>query len=124
VAIMIVPAAVFTLATFLVALLWRLGLSVFRRPAPRYWRHTLAWHAGLIVLHLFVTVPLLLGFLIPRGVGTRPDERWYEGPILAADGTWEHQSRESLAKDHPAGSEPEPATDPAKARDAVIRPGP
>ena len=27
-AIMIVPAAVFALATFLVALLWRLGLSV------------------------------------------------------------------------------------------------
>jgi dienelactone hydrolase len=95
--ILVVPALVFTLATFLLAMLWRLGLAVFRRPAPRYFRHTLAWHAGLFAVHLFVTVPILLGALIPRAVGTRPDERGYEGPRLAADGTWLLQTRESLA---------------------------
>jgi hypothetical protein len=95
--ILVVPALVFTLATFLVAMLWRLGLALFRRPAPRYFRHTLAWHAGLFTLHLFVTVPILLGVLIPRAVGTRPDERDYEGPRLAADGAWILQTRESLA---------------------------
>jgi len=120
VAVILVPALVLTLATFVVALLWRLGLALFRQPAPRYFRHTLVWHAGLFVFHAFVTVPLLLGFLIPRHVGTRPDERGYEGPILAADGAWRLQSRESLAADHPPGSDPEPAKDPAKARHAVM----
>jgi dienelactone hydrolase len=120
VAVVIVPAVAFTLATFLVALLWRLGLALLRRPAPRYFRHTLAWHAGLFVFHVFVTVPLLLGFLIPRNVGTRPDERRYEGPIVAADGTWQLQSRESLAADHPPGSDPEPEMNPATARHAVM----
>jgi len=120
VAIIAVPALVFTLATFLVALVWRLGLALFRRPAPRYFRHTLTWHAGLFAFHLFVTVPLLLGFVIPRTVRTRPDERRYEGPLFAADGSWQPQSRESIAADEPADPEAEAPMDPATARHAVM----
>jgi alpha-beta hydrolase superfamily lysophospholipase len=116
--ILVVPALVFTLATFLVAMLWRLGLALFRHPAPRYFRHTLAWHAGLFALHLFVTVPILIGALIPRAVGTRPDERGYEGPRLAADGTWLLQTRESLAAER-AGENDTAATQGAVAIPAV-----
>lgn len=121
--ILLVPALVLSVATFLLAMLWRLGLALRRRPAPRYFRHTLAWHAGLFVFHLFVTVPLLLGFLVPRTVNTRPDEKRYVGPVFGADGAWEVQSRETLAADVPADDEAEPAPSPhtvtLTARDGV-----
>lgn len=95
-AFLLVPAAAFTLATLVVATLWRLGLLVLRRPAPGFWRRTLKWHAGLFLLHLFVTVPLVLAVMITRNVGTRGDERRYNGPRLSEDGSWLLQTRESL----------------------------
>jgi hypothetical protein len=119
VVILVVPALVFTLVTFLLAALWRIGLAIFRRPAPHYFRHALAWHAGLFTLHLFVTVPVLLGALLARAVGTRPDERGYEGPRLAADGTWLLQSRESLAAEGPGTGEVDTAVARAAAGHAV-----
>jgi hypothetical protein len=96
VAFLLIGAAVFTLATLILVSLWRLGLFVLRRPVPGFWGRTFKWHAGLFVLHLFVTVPLVLAVLITRGVGTRGDERRYAGPRLSEDGSWLLQSRESL----------------------------
>jgi len=108
-AILAVPALVLTLATFVVALLWRLLLLILRRKAPGFWGRTLRWHAGLFVFHLFVTVPVFLGAFIVRHVGTRPDEAAYAGPRIAADGTWTLQTRETLA----AESRGEVLVDPA-----------
>jgi pimeloyl-ACP methyl ester carboxylesterase len=119
VAIFAVPALVLTLATFVLAMLWRLGLALFRRPAPRYFRHTLAWHAGLLVFHLFVTVPVLLGVLMSRNIGTRPDEREYAGPRLAADGTWLLQTRETLSAEGDGRAEVDAAVAEAAANRAV-----
>lgn len=116
-AFLLVPAAVFTLATLLLAGLWRAGLWLRRRPAPRFWRRTFKAHAGLFAFHLFVAVPLLLGFLASRSPGTRGDEAAYGGPRLAGDGTWILQSRESLA----AEREGKAAVDPAVAEAAAGR---
>jgi len=112
------PAAILTLATFVLALLWRLLKAVLRRPAPGFWRRTLRWHLGLFAFHLFVTVPVGLGWALPHMAGTRGDERGYRGPELSPDGTWAIQSRESLA----ARTGPEPALEHAvsfQARDGV-----
>ena len=116
-ALLLVPAAVFTLATLLLAVLWRLGLWLRRRPAPRFWRRTFKAHAGLFALHLFVTVPLLLGVMVSRSPGTRRDEAAYGGPRLAEDGTWTAQSRESLAAERDGKA----TVDPAVAEAAVGR---
>jgi uncharacterized protein len=96
-ALLAVPALVLTLATFVLALLWRLGLLVLRRRAPGFWGRTLRWHAGLFAFHLFVTVPVLLGVFVTRHVGTRPDEAPYAGPRLTPEGDWIEQTRETLA---------------------------
>lgn len=96
--ILLIPAAVLTLATLLLAVLWRLGLALLRRrPAPRFWRRTFTRHAWLLAFHFFVTVPLVLGYMVSRSPGTRRDERAYQGPRLDAQGSWLLQSRESLA---------------------------
>lgn len=118
-AFILVPALVFTLATFVLAALWRLGLRLLRRRAPGFWRRTFRWHGSLFVLHLFVTVPLLLGVLLSRGVGTRGDERGYAGPRIAADGTWSEQSRESLAAERRGETKVDPAVASAAAQRAV-----
>jgi pimeloyl-ACP methyl ester carboxylesterase len=99
-----IAAAILTLATLLVALLWRGWLALRRRPAPRFWRRTARWHLGLFAFHALVTVPLALGVLASRFVGTRGDEASYAGPRVEADGTWQAQSRQSLAAEHPPGS--------------------
>jgi pimeloyl-ACP methyl ester carboxylesterase len=119
VAILAVPALAFTLATFILAALWRLGLRLLRRSAPGFWRRTLRWHAALFVLHFFVTVPLILGVLLGRGVGTRGDERAYAGPRIAADGTWIEQSRESLAAERRGEAKVDPALVAAASQRAV-----
>jgi len=109
---MLIPiaAAILTLATLLLTLLWRGWLALRRRPATRFWRRTGRWHLGLFAFHALVTVPLALGVLASRFVGTRGDESAYTGPRLEADGTWEAQSRESLAAEHPPGSAAQAAT--------------
>jgi len=118
-AFLLVPAAAFTLVTFVLAVLWRLGLALFRRSAPGYWRRTLAWHAGLFVVHVFVTVPLVLGYLFSRAGGTRRDEAAYAGPRIAADGTWLVQTRESLAAEKLGKAEVDSAVADGAARRAV-----
>jgi dienelactone hydrolase len=95
--LLLAPAAILTLVTFLLATLWRAGLWLLRRPAPRFWRRTLKAHAALLLFHLFVTVPVAFGLLPARFIGTRGDEARYGGPRIGPDGAWLLQSRESLA---------------------------
>lgn len=118
-AFVLIPATVFTSATFILAVLWRVGLVLLRRPAPRFWKQTLKWHAGLFALHLFVTVPLLFAVQITRFVGTRSDERSYGGPRIAEDGRWLLQTRETLAAEKAGKSEVPPAVQAAAAARAV-----
>lgn len=94
--LLVIPAAILTLATLLLAVLWRAGKALLRRPAPGFWRHAFRAHAWLFLLHLFVTVPLVFGLLPARFVGTRGDEAGYRGPRIGADGAWQLQTRESL----------------------------
>jgi hypothetical protein len=119
VAFLLIPAAAFTLVTFLLAALWRLGLALFRRSAPGFWRRVLAWHAGLFVVHVFVTVPLVLGLLFSRAGGTRGDEASYSGPRIAADGTWLVQTRETLAAERLGGVKVDSAVTDAAVQRAV-----
>jgi alpha-beta hydrolase superfamily lysophospholipase len=75
-------AAVFTAATLVIAVLVAGVLFVLRKPQRRFWR-TVGWlHATLFLVHLFVTFPLALGWFGSRGIGTRHDERAYEGPRI------------------------------------------
>lgn len=104
-AFLLIPATAFTLVTFILAALWRVGLALFRRPAPGFWIRTFKWHAGLFVLHLFVTVPLVFAILLTRFVGTRGDEARYGGPRMADDGSWLLQTRESLAAEKAGNTE-------------------
>ena len=97
-------ALAFTLPTLMLAGLASLGLLALGKPQRRYWR-VVGWlHAGLFVLHLFVTFPAALGLLGSRGLGTRPQERAYTGPRLAADGTLSVQTWDSLAAETKAGA--------------------
>lgn len=85
------------LAGFVVAGLVRLGLAV-RGARPRgFWRRVLLVQLALLPVHALVVVPLALGFLGARFVGTRPDERGYAGPRFDADGRWTIQTRATLA---------------------------
>lgn len=109
-ALLLIPATVFTLATLLLAGLWWLVRTLFRRrPAPGFWRRVAKAHLGLFVLHLFLTVPLVLAIVVGRFGGTRPDESRYTGPRIAADGSWTLQSRESLAAEGGPASVPQAA---------------
>ncbi|HZN39031.1 MAG TPA: alpha/beta fold hydrolase [Planctomycetota bacterium] len=91
-----VAALVFTLATLVPVCVASMVLLLLKRPQRRFWRISLWLHAALFLLHLVVTFPLALGLLGSRGLGTRPDERRYEGPRLGADGKLLLQSRDSL----------------------------
>lgn len=100
-----VAALVFTLATLLPVCVVSVVLLLLKRPQRRFWRISLWLHAALFLLHLVVTFPLALGLMGSRGLGTRHDERAYEGPRLGADGKLLVQNRASLAreaKDGPA----------------------
>lgn len=110
---MIFPLAVAlaaTLATFLLAALAGAVLALARRPSRRFWRITCWLHAGLFLLHLFVTFPVALGWVGSRGLGTRPQERAYQGPRLDAAGALLVQTWASLAAETAAGT---PAVDAA-----------
>jgi len=107
--ILLIAAFVLTLATFILAALWRGVLALARRPAPRFWRRTLKAHGLLFLVHLFVTVPVILGLLFSRYVGTRGDEAGYRGPRIAADGTWQLQTREGLRAERDGKASVDPA---------------
>lgn len=94
--LILIGAAGFTLLTLLPAIAW---LAWRRRGG---WRRLFKWHAALVVVHLLATVPVALAFAGRAMVGTRSDERDYAGPRIAADGTWELQSRATLAQADPA----------------------
>src|SRR4030095_1412276 len=94
--------------------------AVFRRrPAAGFWRRTFVRHGWLFVIHLFLTVPLLLGFLLSRAPRTRRDEAAYRGPRLPADGTWRLQSRESLAAEAAGREHVDPAVQEAASQRTV-----
>ncbi|HEU4419155.1 MAG TPA: hypothetical protein VFT55_09470, partial [Planctomycetota bacterium] len=100
-----VAALVFTLTTLLPVCVVSIVLLLLKRPQRRFWRISLWLHAALFLLHLVVTFPLALGLMGSRGLGTRHDERAYEGPRLGADGRLLVQNRDSLrreAKEGPA----------------------
>ncbi|MBL8839908.1 MAG: hypothetical protein JNL90_00080 [Planctomycetes bacterium] len=99
-----IPAAALTVATLLLGALWLLIASALKRRRPGAWWRLLRWHALLLLLHAFVTLPVGLAAIAPWFVDTRGDERSYAGPRFAADGTWELQSRESLAQERAARS--------------------
>ncbi len=65
----------------------------------------LALQLILLPLHCFVSFPLGLAIFGRSIVGTRLDERAYQGPVIAADGTWQFQSRTTLR----AGPVPPPS---------------
>lgn len=100
----LLAALVFLLPTLALAGLVSLVLLLLRRPQQRYWRIVGWLHLGLLPLHLFVTFPAALGLLGSRGLGTRPQERNYQGPRLAADGRLLVQDWDSLAAETAAGA--------------------
>lgn len=103
-----IPAVALTVATLLLGALWLLIASALKRRRPGAWWRLLRWHAVLLLLHAFVTLPVGLAVIAPWFVDTRGDERGYAGPRFTADGTWELQSRESLAQERAARSEGAP----------------
>ena len=96
---MILPllaAGLFTLVTLVLALLVSGLMWLRRRAQRRYWRRVLWLHLVLFVLHLFVTFPVVLGGFVSRGIGTRGDERGYQGPRLDAEGRLQIQTKATL----------------------------
>lgn len=90
-------ALVLTVATLPIVVLLAL-IAWFRgKPQRRLWRSALWLHAGLFVLHLFVTFPAGLGYVGSRLVGTRPPDRPYAGPRLDAAGDVQVQTTDTLA---------------------------
>jgi alpha-beta hydrolase superfamily lysophospholipase len=92
-----VAALLLLLPTLLLAAIVGLVRWLLRRPQRRYWAAIFWTHLVLLLLHLFVTFPALLGWFGARGLGTRGDERAYAGPRLDADGRWLLQDRSTLA---------------------------
>lgn len=89
-------AGLFLLVTLVPALLVGLVRLWRGRPQRRYWSALLWAHLLLAPVHLFVTFPAALGWFGSRGLGTRGDERAWAGPRIAADGTWQLQTRATL----------------------------
>lgn len=102
-----IPAVALTIATLLLGALWLLIASALKRRRPGAWWRLLRWHAVLLLLHAFVTLPVGLAVIAPWFVDTRGDERGYAGPRFNAGGSWELQSRESLAKERAERNEGE-----------------
>lgn len=113
-------ALVFTFATLVLAALFGGGLALFGRSSRRYWRGVAWLHAGLFLVHLFASFPLLLGWFGSRQLGTRPQERAYAGPRLGADGNLLVQTWDSLRAETDAG-QPAVAADIAAAAAARRR---
>ena len=72
------------------------GFNKTKRSAPGFYRRLLLRQALLLPLYVCLLVPLLLGFVGSRMVGTRSDERAYVGPILDAAGDWQVQTRATI----------------------------
>jgi alpha-beta hydrolase superfamily lysophospholipase len=112
----LVVAGVFTLTSLLVA---AMPAALLRAARTRgYWRAVLWLHAGLFLLHLFVTFPAALGWFGAHMIRTRPQERAYAGPRLDPAGRVLVQSWASLASETKAGA---PAVSVAIAAAAAAR---
>lgn len=95
----VIAALALTVATLLLALAggwlrWLLG-----KPTRRYFAAAAWLHVALFALHLFVTFPALLGWLVSRHLPTRPDESSYVGPRFDDNGELVQQSRQSLRRE-------------------------
>ncbi len=102
-------SAGFTLASLVVTVLVWLVLRLVRRRGFPYWRRAFRLHAMLVPLYVLVFVPVFMGLFGVARIGTRGDERGYEGPRLDAEGRWILQSRASLAAEAKGGETPDPA---------------
>lgn len=103
---------ILVLGSLLLALLGAGLLRLLGGRPKRYWRVVLAGHVILVPIYLLVVMPLALSWFVVRGTHTRGDEAGYAGPRFASDGSWQLQSRASLAADaaesagHKRGAEP------------------
>lgn len=113
-------ATVFTLGTLVPVALLGLVLSLLGRCGRPFWPRLLWLHAGLFLLHLFLTFPAVLGYVGSRLIGTRPHERTYAGPRLDGKGALLVQDWDSLAREMAAGT-PGVAADVAAAAAARMR---
>lgn len=120
-------AAMLLVPTVAIALLWALVKRLRKKPVQAFLVRAAWVHVFLFLLHLFVVFPGWLGWFGVHGAGTRGDERAYEGPRLAADGTWIPQDSSTLKAEDEArkrGEVPVPSDVIARARaHAVSVPG-
>ena len=118
----LVAALVFTLPTLALALVVGLLLWLLRKPQRRYWRFVGWLHLVLFPLHLFVTFPAALGYVGSRVIGTRNDERSYEGPRILPSGELQIQTRRTLRAERVAGraNVPDDVVARAKARRHMV----
>ncbi|MBL8755778.1 MAG: alpha/beta hydrolase [Planctomycetes bacterium] len=102
---MIFPLVVAGIATLVTLLLALSPALVWRGARTRAWLRRVLWlHAGLFLLHLFVTFPAALGWVGANLIRTRPQERTYAGPRLDAAGSVLVQSWKSLEAEANAGA--------------------
>lgn len=99
----LLAALVFTLPTVAVSLVIGLVLWLLRKKQRRYWLFVGWLHLALFPLHLFVVFPAALGYVGSRVIGTRGDERSYEGPRILANGELLVQTKRSLRAERDAG---------------------
>ena len=122
-------AAIALTAPTLLLCLLAAGVQALRQRPVRGLLRATAWvHVLLFALHLFVTFPLVLGWYGVHGFGsggmfTRGDERLYPGPRIAADGTWQIQTTDSLREEARGDAAPSAALVAAAASRAVQVPG-
>ena len=64
--VLLAGSGILVVATLVLAIVVRLGLALMRRRPRGYWRRTLWVHVALFVVHLFATMPLLLGWFGSR----------------------------------------------------------
>jgi hypothetical protein len=82
--------------TVVIALLTALVLFLRKRPVRAFVQKALWAHLFLLVFHAFVSFPGWLGWFGARSLGTRGDERAYDGPRITATGEWLVQSSTTL----------------------------
>jgi alpha-beta hydrolase superfamily lysophospholipase len=92
---------IIAIAGLLVAWILQGGFSKKRRRAAGFWKKLFVRQLLLLPVYLFVVLPAVLGFLGSKVVGTRGDERSYEGPVFDAKGNWICQDRQTLRSGTP-----------------------
>jgi pimeloyl-ACP methyl ester carboxylesterase len=92
--VLIATAISLAAAAVLLTAAWLVASAVRRRSSFPFLRAHLV-NLLLLPLHALVVVPLGLGWIGAHWIGTRPDERGYDGPSLQA-GRWQLQARGGL----------------------------